>query len=916
MIFMQFDVLKFKKNYSHLKRAGLTALWFAALGVFALAQTAREYSIASKIPLRENWRIQSSAKIGAAGDAISSAQFKTADWYPTRVPSTVVAALVENKILPDPFFGMNLRTYPGCAYPIGFNFSNMEMPAESPYRSSWWYRTEFQMPEGERGRQIQLHFDGINFRANIWLNGKQIANANDVAGTFRTFEFDVTDAVQFGRNNVLAVEVFAPHQNDLALTWVDWNPAPPDKNMGLWRDVYLTTSGAVTIRYPQVVTHFVSPALDRANLTVNAEVRNTLDHPVKGILRGRIEDVRFAQTVELAARETKIISFAPEQFPQLVFAHPRLWYPVDLGAPNLYELNLDFEADGRISDRAQTRFGIREITSEVDGNNHRVFKINGKNILIRGGGWSPDMLLRFNPQRLEDEFRYVRDMHLNAIRLEGKLESDYFYDLADRYGIMILAGWCCCDHWEHWKLRDDYKEGPVWELKDYQIAARSLEDQARRLRAHPSLLAWFNGSDNPPPADVEQMYIQILHKENWANPYLSSATAKRAEFSGASGVKMEGPYEWVPPNYWLEDKRRGGAHGFATEISPGPAVPPVESIKRMLPQEHWWPIDDYWNYHAGGGQFKTLKVFTDALNARYGEAKTLEDYAQKSQLMSYEAERAMFEAYARNKFNSTGVIQWMLNNAWPSMIWHLYDYYLRPGGGYFGTKKACEPVHAQFSYDDRSVVIINSTLQARKRLRVGAKIFALDMKERFAKETEVDLEANASVKTFSLPELSDITPVYFVLLELKDETGRRISSNLYWLSTKKDVLNWDKSTWYYTPTSDYADYTALQTLPQVSLNASGYTTRHGAEETARVKLENPSRTLAFFVRLQVKAGRDGEEILPVLWQDNYISLMPGERREIAATYRLKNAAGAPPTLSVSGWNIKPLTRTLSPMMRR
>ena len=326
--------------------------------------------------------------------------------------------------------------------------------------------------------------------------------------------------------------------------------------------------------------------------------------------------------------------------------------------------------------------------------NRRVFSINGKNILIRGGGWSPDMMMREDAQRLRDQFRYVQDMGLNTIRLEGKLEIKEFFDLADEHGILLIAGWCCCSHWEHW---------PNWKPQDFTIAEQSARDQIYRLRGHPSLLAWMNGSDNPPPPDVEQTYLKVEKDLLWPNPVISSATAKLAGFSGESGVKMTGPYEYVAPSYWQTDKSDsshlqcnqggcGGAYGFNTETSMGPAVPPIESIRAMVGKDHLWPIDEVWNYHAGGGAFKDLHVFTDALNARFGPATSAEDYAVKSQMQTYEGVRAMYEAYSRNKYVSTGVIQWMLNNAWPSMIWHLYDFYLRPGGGYFGAKKAMEPL--------------------------------------------------------------------------------------------------------------------------------------------------------------------------------------------------------------------------------
>jgi exo-1,4-beta-D-glucosaminidase len=324
----------------------------------------------------------------------------------------------------------------------------------------------------------------------------------------------------------------------------------------------------------------------------------------------------------------------------------------------------------------------------------------------------------------------------------------------------------------------------------------------------------------------------------------------------------------------------------------------------MIPAEHLWPIDDVWNYHAGGGQFKTLDVFTNALNARYGEANGVEDYALKSQLMAYEGQRAMFEAYARNRYGATGVIQWMLNNAWPGLIWHLYDYYLRPGGGYFGTKRACEPVHVQYSYDDRSIVAVNNTRRPHRKLKLTARLYDLNLAERFTKTVVLDLPADSNARAFAVPTPDGLTPTYFLKLQLEAADGSPLSSNFYWLSTKEDALDWDKSTWYYTPTTSYADYTQLKSLAPAALNTSGRIARRGEEEVAHVTLENPSRGLAFFVRLQVQRGRGGEEVLPVLWQDNYVSLLPGERREVTARYRVKDLQGARPWLSVGGWNVE------------
>jgi exo-1,4-beta-D-glucosaminidase len=895
---------------------GLMTMMICALASGETLRASHDARGEARLPLRENWAIKSSAQVKEKGDTLSSDSYAPRDWYPATVPSTVVATLVQNKVYPDPYFGMNLRSLPGCTYPIGTIFSNREMPHDSPYRSSWWYRTEFQLPASYQGQNIWLHFDGINFRANIWLNGRQIASANDVAGTFRLFELNITSAARAGAQNSLAVEVFPPRVDDLAWTWVDWNPTPPDKDMGIWRDVYLTTSGPVTIRYPQVITRFDLPSLDTARLNVNAEVRNTTNGEINGTLRGRIDNLEFSQSVKLGPLEERTVSFSPEEFRQLNLAHPRVWWPAHLGEQPLYDLQVEFEIDGRVSDRRSTRFGIREVTSELDQKGHRIFSINGQRILIRGGGWANDMMLRRDPERLEAEMRYVRDMHLNTIRLEGKLESEELFDLADRYGILVMAGWCCCDHWEHWERRDDYKDGPTWDDEDYRIAALSQADQIRRLRNHPSVFVWLNGSDNPPPPKVEQMYIDILKKYQWPNPYLSSATAKQTKLTGTTGVKMEGPYEWVPPAYWLQDKEHGGAHGFATEISPGPAVPPIESLRRMLPKENLWPINEVWNFHAGGGQFKNIKVFTSALNARYGPAKSLEDYAAKSQLMAYEGQRAMFEGFGGNKYTSSGVIQWMLNNAWPSLIWHLYDYYLRPAGGYFGTKKACEPIHVQYADDDKSIVVVNSTYQPLKNLKVNAKVYDINLSEKFSREAMLDSAADSSQRVFAIPDVKGLTSTYFLKLTLADSRGALVSRNFYWLSTKADVLNWDKSTWYYTPVNSYADLTALQQLGPVKLRASGHVSRQGAEESARVSVTNPSSKLAFFVHLKITKESDGEEVLPVLWQDNYFELMPGESRELNASYQLKDLKGSRPMLDIEGWNITPDRQALAAGARR
>jgi exo-1,4-beta-D-glucosaminidase len=891
----------------------LAAVFFVliqfALFATALAQEAH-HADEARLPLHEGWTLQSSAKIEAKGEVISTSQFAPKGWHEVSVPTTVVAALVKDKTLPDPFFAMNLRNFDGVTYPIGANFSNIAMSPDSPYAVSWWYRKTFELPASYKDKTAWLKFDGINYRANIWLNGKKIASDDDVAGAWRTYEFNITAAAKPGAENVLAVQVFAPTEHNLAITFVDWNPAPPDKNMGLWRDVYITESGPVALRYATVISKLNPPANDSAQLTVTAHVKNGTNQPVKGTLKGEIENVKFEQEVELAANETKDVTFTPDKFSQLVFSNPRLWWPAQMGKPNLYPLSMEFEVGGAVSDRSHSEFGIREITSDLNSIGGRQFHVNGKNILIRGGGWTPDMMMRENSQRLHDEFRYVRDMGLNTVRLEGKLETEEFYDVADHEGILVMAGWCCCDFWERW---------PGWKPQDFEIAKQSLRDQIYRLRSHPSLVMWLNGSDNPPPPDVEQMYLDIEKELLWPNPVVSSATGRETTVTGDSGVKMTGPYEYIAPSYWEVDTPQGqpsrkqcnpggcgGAYGFNTETSMGPAVPPVESIRAMVGKDHMWPIDDVWNYHAGGGEFKTIGVFTDALTNRYGKSDNVDDFAIKSQMQTYEGVRAMYEAYSRNKYEATGVIQWMLNNAWPSMIWHLYDYYLRPGGGYFGAKRAMEALHPIYGYDDHSIWLVSSQYEDAHGLKLTTKIYNLDASEKFSQENNVDAAADSTAKIFTLPILQGLSPTYFLALQLEDSTGKLVGSNFYWLSTKPETLDWAKTNWWMTPTESYADYTALSQLPKIKLKiTTNKTDIQHDEAVTRITIENPNKSIAFFVRLKIDKAQL-QEILPVIWSDNYISLLPGEKREVTATYRTSQlgASRTPGAVEVSGWNVE------------
>jgi exo-1,4-beta-D-glucosaminidase len=850
--------------------------------------------------LHEGWRLQSACTEHADGATISAPSFAVDNWLKTSVPSTVLAAQAADKIVPDPYFGMNLRDIPGTSYPIGHNFAGLPMPPESPYHCGWWYRVEFGAPtSAARDQRTSIHFGGINYSGEVWINGHRIADPSTVAGAYRTYDFDVTDFLMPGAKNVLAVETFAPTEKDLGINWVDWNPCPPDKDMGLWGDVSLFTTGAVSVRSPMAVTHFTDGSLAHADLTVYAELHNGTAQAVKGVVEGTAAGIRFEQPIEIGPHEDKTVVFTPEQFPALHFHNARLWWPYQMGEPHLERLTVSFIAQGTKSDEQSVNFGFREITSELNVTGGRLFRINGKPILIRGAGWSQDMLLRTDDHRLRDQFHLVRDMHLNTIRLEGKLETDDFFHLADEQGILVMLGWCCCDHWEDWK---------TWTPDDLTIATASLRAQLLRLRAHASLLVWLNGSDNAPPANVEAAYLKVESETRWPNPTLASASSTNTVGAGLSGVKMTGPYDYVAPSYWYADQHNGGGFGFNTETSPGPAIPSLASREKFLTDPNAWPPTADWSFHNGGGEFTNLKVFDEAMSAVYAPPHSAADYERIAQTMEYDSERAMFESYSKNKYVSTGVIQWMLNNAWPSMIWHLYDYYLDAGAGYYATKKACEPLHLQYSYDDRGIVLVNSTYEEIAGLHASVHVHGQSWKELYSAESTVNAPSDSAQRLFTLPDtlLSGSERLFFIDLTLTDKTDHIVSRNFYWVPYALTSFDWAHTDYTHTPADRHEDLTALASLPPAHVDAAAEIEQTPQGRVMHLHLHNSDQALAFQVRAAART-QSGGLIAPVFWSDNWIELAPGESATLNA--QLPDDAPADPAIHVEGWNVAPVTLT-------
>jgi exo-1,4-beta-D-glucosaminidase len=412
-----------------------------------------------------------------------------------------------------------------------------------------------------------------------------------------------------------------------------------------------------------------------------------------------------------------------------------------------------------------------------------------------------------------------------------------------------------------------------------------------------------------PPTDtsVERDYLKIEKTLKWPNPVIATANEGKSKVSGYSGVKMAGPYEWVPPIYWETDSTHkfGGAWSFATEISPGPSIPPYESLIKFIPKDSLSTSSPAWLYHCGTGSFGTTKVFDKALAERYGESASIKNYIAKAQAQNYEAHRAMMEAYGLKKYNTaTGVVQWMLSNPWPGIIWHTYDYYLYPAGTYFGMKKSMEPLHVMYSYKSNQVGIINSYLKKFTGLQIKATIYNIDGTVKYTKTAPATIDADASKMFLTLPPIAGLSSTYFVRLQLNDNKGNVQSINWYWLSQKAEVLNWKKSTWFTTPESAYADYSALQQIPKTALKLShNQETTSGDSTTHTVTITNMGKSVAFFVHLRALKGKNGDDILPVIFSDNYISLAPGEKRVLTCTYSNKDAVNAAPYFLTSAWNL-------------
>ncbi|MEU2584230.1 sugar-binding domain-containing protein [Streptomyces avermitilis] len=839
------------------------------------------------------YAIQSTAKVNDAAAAVSSPGYPASGWYPAGARSTVLGALLAGGKYADPFYSTNQQKIP-----------------KADFQVPWWYRSDFTV--ADTSARTYLDFSGVISAADVFVNGRQIAKTADVAGVYTHHELDVTSLVREGANTVaFRIQPNNPNKN-LTMGWIDWLEPPPDQNMGIVRDVLVRRGGPVALRDAHVITRLDVPSLATADLTVKAQARNDSDAAVTATVSGSVGATSFSRSVALAAHETKTVTFTPADVPGLHLTSPQVWWPAGMGAQPLYALDLTASVSETVSDTVHENFGVRDVRAPLNSDGARQYSVNGRRLLLKGGGWSPDEFLRWDRTYVEDRLRYALDLGLNTIRLEGHIEPDEFFDLADRYGILTLPGWECCNKWEG--NVNGSGSGDEWTAADYPIAKASMAAEAARLRDHPSVVSFLIGSDFAPDAMIEKTYLDALKAADWPNPVVAAASDKSSPVSGSSGMKMTGPYDWIPPNYWYA-KREGGATGFNSETSGGPDIPTLDTLRRMMtPAE----LDTLWKnpganqYHRSPSSvFGTLKIYDAALAGRYGAPTGLTDYVRKAQLAQYENVRAQFEAYGRGATDAskpaTGVVYWMFNSGWTSLHWQLLDRYLDQGGAYFGAKKANEPLHVQYSYDNRSVVVVNNRHAAVSGLTARVTLFTTDGTQKYDKSaTGLSVAGDGAHSTaLTLPSsVSGLSTTYLARLVLTDSAGKEVSRNVYWLSTRPDTLDWAHTDWYYTPTTSYADLKGLGSMARVPVSATASTTAgtDGASTTTvTVRNTGSGGTPSLFTDVHLVDSK-GKPVLPVQWSDNEVSLWPGESATLTVTYRTADLHGSAPRVRVSGWN--------------
>ncbi len=881
--------------------------------------------------LAGGWKLIAAPLLKANTSAISSVRFDTKSWMAATIPGTVLTTMIDRGIYPDPDYGLN----------------NLAIP-ESLNKQDYWYRTEFTAPGSLRGRKLTLTFKGINYAAEVWLNAQRLGT---IKGAFIRGIFDVTSVLKPGEKNVLAVRVSPPphpgvaHEQSLkggagenggmmcldgptfvATEGWDWIPSVRDRNTGIWQAVTLTATRAVQIGDPQVVTSLPLPDIERADVRIFVPLHNASSAPVRGTLNASFGETRVSTVVTVPPGDT-VVELTPEKFPQLQVQHPRLWWPNGYGKPELYALSLSFAGPDGLSDSKQLRFGIREITYELslfDAAGHLrrveyspttarlrneevvdvshdgiraarfawaasillgreaspalalltdvqaapflVIKVNGVRIACKGGNWGvDDSRKRVSRERLEPYFRLHRDAHLNIIRnWVGQNTEEVFYELADEYGLLVWN--------DFWASTEDYNIEP----EDPALFLANARDTILRFRNHPSIVMWCGRNEGVPQPIINNGLAELVRTLDGTRYYSPS--------SNQINLQKSGPYSYQDPVLYSTTLNLG----FSVEVGI-PSMPTLESFRHWIPEPDRWPISDAWAYHdwhqAGNGD---ITPFETRMEAQFGAGTSLEDFERKAQMMNYTEHRDIFEGFnAHLWMPNSGRLLWMSQPAWPSTMWQILSSDYDTQASFYGVKKACEPVHVQLDLADYSVVVANETREPLAGVSVRARVFSTKNELLLEREARQNVGADTVAQAFPL-QLNPLlmSRVVFVKLELRSPAGDLLSENFYWLADADE------------------SYRQLNRLSPAQLSASATSSAAAGSVIVRVHIQNPGQVAALQSKLTLVHAADNSRVLPAYYTDNYISLLPGEARDIDIEVPARDATGGL-RVNLRGWNVAP-----------
>jgi hypothetical protein len=919
--------IQMKMNFNYLAAVFLT---------FSLPAFSQPGSI-KQVRLNQ-FELQSSSLISSPGEVISTPAYHSkVYWFPVKVPSTVLTGLVANNVYPDPYSGLNNMVIPDASDEFNkiYNLEQFShLPNDpNPWKKPYWYRTTFNIPASDQGRNFQLIFKGINYRAAVWLNGQQITDSTQMAGMFAEYSLDISKEVKPGMENVLAVKIYPLDypglpsteqlkalgdffanggptgdigKNVTMLCSVGWDWVPPvrDRNMGIWLPVYLRTTGGVTIADPKIVTSLPKlPDTTVANISLNI---NLINHSLKdesGKLVISItpenfkgKSLKFIKNVTVIKNSTSVVDLNAENSKELSITEPALWWPNGYGKPNLYRISLQFANNNEIMDDTSFVFGIRTVSSkatDVNGSWRRDFYVNGERIHITGGAWVPDMMLNRDSARYDYELHLCRNSNINLVRIwgGGVTPCDEFFDAADRYGLLVWS-----DFWITGDTQGEFKGSPDWPIEG-NVFIKNVKSTILRIRNHPSLLVWTGGNEGHARKELYESMRENIIKLDGTRPYIpsSSGFAKLpADWQASwpdnlpSGVYSGGPYTWQDPLNYYKKAIAGRDWVFKDETGL-PSQPPYNIMPKIIPDLVWdktlpFPLNNTWGYHDAATGNGRWDLYYKEMVKRYGEPSSMEDFCNKMQLMNAVGYQGIFEAAGHKLNDIGGVMLWKLNAAFPSVVWQVYDWYLMPNAGYYFMQNACEPIHLQLNLSNLMVTAINRTYKPVTGMTAKVDIFGTDSKSIFHAEKNIDLSATEVKETSSLASvLQGSDGVKFVVLNLKDSKGKVISHNVYWISNDNNYISLNDM--------------QLTVVEAKVVNSE----KKEAENSWTIKISNNTDKIAFFVRPQLLI--DKEEVLPSYWSSNYFTLAPSESTIVTVSCPIVKLEGRAPVIKISGWNV-------------